>query len=285
MGRRVGPKNKKKRTSGLMDQLKKIDYLPINFGWLGSLVRHTGILLLVFLVGFLFYDFYRFGMTSETFSIKLLVKGNQHVPADEIRTTLGPILNENEGHESLLNISAGEVRKRLKQEIPRFKSVYVLRQFPNQLMVEVTERTPVAVVARYDEAEDRRVFLPADEEGVLFEVRSGEWEELKNTLPVVLGLEELSVNSESYQRRWDRAMRVKNAFRKEFVPDMLTWIRIRPGGYAEIKAKLTDSLVIKLGLDNYHEKFIRLDEMMMTEEFKSIEQYINLRDLDEILVR
>jgi len=80
-------------------------------------------------------------------------------------------------------------------------------------------------------------------------------------------------------------MRVKKAFEKEFVPDMLNRIRIRPGGYAEVELDHSDSLVVKLGLSNYHEKFVRLDEMMMTEEFQSIDEYINLRDLDQILVR
>lgn len=285
MARGVGPTNKKKRSSsGFMEQFKAWDYVPTNFGWLGAVLRRSGIILLVGLIGFLGYDFYRFGMTSETFSIKLTVKGNQQVPVAEIRNALKPVLPGEDDQGSLLGISALEAKKLLSEKIPRFKNVYVLRRFPNELVIRVDERTPVAIVSRYDEGQERKIFLPADKEGVLFEARSGEWERLKNTMPVIMGIEELSVGSDGYKRRWNRALRVKNAFEQEFVPDMLNWIRIRPGGYATVQIEQTRTLKIKLGLNNYRRKFARLDRMMMTEEFQEIEEYVNLRDLNEVLV-
>jgi cell division septal protein FtsQ len=284
MGRRVGPKNKKKRTSSMFDDFEGWDYLPSNFSWLGSLFRKTGIVLLIALVGFLMYDFYRFGMTSETFAVQLTVRGNNHVPTEEVKTALRPTLPEEAGHDSLLGVSAQRVQDLLSKKIPRFKDVYVLRRFPNELVVEVSERVPVAIVARYDEQEDRRIFLPAGPDGVLFQARTGEWERLKNTLPVVMGIEELEVGSSGFERRWERAMRVKNAFEAEFVPEMLNWIRIRPGGYATIQIERSRPIKVKLGLSDYDQKFARLDRMMMTEEFQKIEEYVNLRDLGEVLV-
>lgn len=284
MGRRVGPKNKKHRESGLLDGLKGWAFFSSGFGWIARILRKSGVIVLFVLMGLLVYDFYRFGVTSERFAVELNVRGNNQVPKRVIRNTLKDVLVDEKGHRSLLTVSAQDVKRKLDRSIPRFRDIYVLRKFPNRLIVEVRERTPVALVARHKGEGQQRIFLPAGEEGVMFKARPGEREQLKNSLPVVLGLEDSSRDSEDYGRRWKRVMRVLDAYKKEFVIDMLNWIRVRPGGDVNVEIEKTKPLVVRLGLKRYRQKFKHLKEMMMTEQFRSVEDYVNLRDLDQILV-
>lgn len=284
MGRRVGPTNRKKRSEGWFDGFSLRSHLPTEFGWLRWLVKRVGLFCLFLLVGLLAYDFFSYGMTASSLSIDVEVRGNRMVPASEVRTAMESQLPEQGETGSLLAVSVDRVKDQIQQEIPRFRSVYVERKLPGRLIVDVEERTPVAIVARYDEANDNRMFLPADREGVLFEARSKEWDRLKNTLPVALGLEEMPVGSDGFQRRWDRVLRVKDAFEQVFVLDMLNWIRVRPGGYASVEITRPSQLEIKLGLSNYKRKFQQLDRMMGTDEFQTIDEYINLHDLNEVFV-
>jgi len=284
MGRRVGPKNKKRRNSSIFDGIKSWNLDLSNVGWIGTVISRSGLVILTVLVGLLVYDFYRFGMSSPRFDIELRIQGNDRVAENAIREKLNPYLNRGNGHRSLLSVSASEVKTTLEQQIPRFKSVEVLRRFPNQLVVNVRERVPVAIVARYIEQGNRRIFLPADRKGVTFQPRPGERSHLKDSLPVVLGLEEQSLQSEEYQRQWNRVMRVMKAYQKEFVIEMLNWIRVRPGGYVNIEIEKTRPLVIKLGKDQFRRKLEHLKKMMMTEKFRSVEEYVNMRELDEIFV-
>jgi len=284
MARRVGPRNKRTRDSGWMDGIDLKQYLPGGFSWVTGFFRRLGYVFLLVLIGFFLYDFYRFGRTSPTFTVEMEIKGNQLIDDSEVKEKLNSLFG-GEHKTSLLTISAHQLRKELGDELPRFNNIYVMREFPNRLIISVEERTPVAIVARYDSNDDRRVFLPAGKDGVLFPAREEEWDRLRQTLPVVLGLEELDRNSDGYRRRWERAMRVKQAFEREFVPDMLNWIQIRPGGFAEVQIDKPRELLIKLGLDRYHQKFQQLDEMMMTEQFSTIEDYVNFRDENEVLVK
>ena len=284
MARRVGPKNKRTRDSGWLRRFDLKGYVPGSFSWVTGFFRRLGYLFLLVLIGFFLYDFYRFGRTSPSFTVEMEINGNQLIDDSEVKEKLNSIFGD-QHKTSLLTISAYQLRKKLSEELPRFKNIHVIREFPNRLIINVEERAPVAIVARYDSNGDRRIFLPAGKQGVLFSARQEEWDRLRQTLPVVLGLEELDPSSSGYQRRWERAMRVKETFEREFVPDMLNWIQIRPGGFAEVQIDKPRKLVIKLGLDRYHQKFQQLNEMMMTEQFSTIEDYVNLRDENEVFVK
>lgn len=284
MARGVGPKNTRTRETGWFSQFNWNQYLPTGFSWIGVLFRRMGIILLLGLIGFVFYDFYRFGRTSPRFSVKIEIKGNQLIDDQQVRTTMDAYFGK-EQQTSLLTISAQGIRDHLSRKIPRFKNIHIVQKFPNRLVVNVEERVPVAIVARLDKKNDRRIFLPADRKGVLFEAQREEWDQLRQTLPVVLGLEDLPRDSKNFERHWKQAMKVKNEFEKVFVSDMLNWIQIRPGGFAEVQIDKPRELVIKLGLDRYHQKFEQLNEMMMTEQFRSIEKYVNFRDENEVLVK
>jgi cell division protein FtsQ len=97
--------------------------------------------LLVGAVTFLVVDVHGYMYSSPRFSIShIAVEGNVHVTAREIIATSGMAEGQNIFRASLTE-TAGAIRK-----IPWVREVRVRRSLPDQIEIEIAERTPVALV-------------------------------------------------------------------------------------------------------------------------------------------
>ncbi len=116
---------------------------------------------------------YNFVIVSPYFQMKdTLVKGTERLQSDEIIALTGLKPSQN-----ILLTNLGAVAKKIKAN-PWVREVSVRRDFPDRLVIEVTERRPVALV----EQGDGLYFIERD--GTAFEkIGSGE----KTDLPVLTG--------------------------------------------------------------------------------------------------
>jgi len=116
---------------------------------------------------------YNFVIVSPYFQMKeTLVKGTERLPSDAVIELTGLKPSQN-----ILMTNLGAVARKVKTN-PWVKEVSVRRDFPDRLVIEVTERKPVALIERGDGL----YFIERD--GTAFErIASGE----KTDLPVLTG--------------------------------------------------------------------------------------------------
>ncbi|MFB6356089.1 MAG: cell division protein FtsQ/DivIB [bacterium] len=284
MGGGVGPTNKRQRERSWFDDISWPENIPVSRDGLRYVLRFSFVLLMVGLLFFIGYDFYRYTYSSGRYDVTLDVTGAKAVPVSEIRSEVMEFSRDGKSL-NLLSVDVNKVRNKLMSSISRFKSVHVRKQYPNQLHVKVEERKPYMLVGRQDPEGGQRIFLPADTEGVLFEAQPSERERIRQELPAVIGLETEQHGTSGYKSKWKRSKNVYKTFRAYFVRDMLDWIRVYPGGYVELQVNQPRRVRVKLGVGNYEAKFRKLKKMIGTEEFQQINNYVNLSDLDEILVK
>lgn len=115
--------------------------------WLAGLVAVA----LLGLVGLVIYRSSVFGVRS------VAVRGNTLVTADQVRSAAAVRHNA-----PLASLDLAAVARRV-QRLPAVRQARITRDWPSTLVVTVTERTPVAVLARPDKRYDE-----IDESGVVF---------------------------------------------------------------------------------------------------------------------
>jgi cell division septal protein FtsQ len=269
----MGPANTRRRKESAGSWSELVPEIKPGVKWA---VRGLQLLLLLIPV-FIVYSFYSYGINSERFEIKLDIRGLEAVKKEIVVEALEPlILEEDGGKVSFFTISSREIRDQLQEKITRFKTVKVRRKFPDNLIVEVEERTPEAIVWF------RRQGWLIDSEGVMFLPAKNEKNKLKDILPRVIGLDEAR-NQGEFQRIWKRALAVKEAVSAVFSPDILDQIKVMPAGYSvSIKINRPRSLEVLLGSGQYELKIKKLYELMNTNEFRQTGDYIDLSDPGKI---
>ncbi len=116
---------------------------------------------------------YHFVVVSPYFQMKeTIVRGNERLPSDDVvaLASLKPSQN-------ILLTNLGAVARKVKAN-PWVRDVSVRRDFPDRIVIEVTERKPVAIVERAD------ALYYIERDGTVFEkITAGE----KADLPVLTG--------------------------------------------------------------------------------------------------
>ncbi|GIH19060.1 cell division protein FtsQ/DivIB [Rugosimonospora africana] len=115
--------------------------------WLAGLVA----IVLLGLVGLVLYRSSLFGVRS------VAVRGNAIVTADQVRSAAAVRHNA-----PLASLDLKSVQRRI-EKLPAVRQARITRDWPSTLVVTVTERTPVAVLARPDKRYDE-----IDASGVVF---------------------------------------------------------------------------------------------------------------------
>ncbi len=277
--RDMGPANTRRREESAGSWGELVPEIKPGLKWV---VRGLQLLLLLIPI-FIVYSFYSYGINSERFEIKLDIRGLGAVKKETVVEALEPlILGEDGENVSFFKISSGEIRDHLKEKITRFKTVEVRRKFPDNLIIEVEERTPEAIVLIRQGPGGHRVGKLIDREGVMFGPTEKEKDKLLNILPRVIGLDEAR-SQEEFRRIWKRALTVKEAVVEVFSPDILDQIKIMPAGYSvSIKINRPRSLEVLLGSGQYELKIKKLYELMNTNEFRQTGDYIDLSDPERI---
>ena len=269
----MGPRNSRKRAGkSKIEWGSLFGFLPGYSSWLV-----LGAIVLFSVFGFITYDFYRYTRSAQRLSARIEVEGAQVIRSERVKNVLKKSVfgeNRSAGEEgelpSLLAISSEEVQESLQENIPRFESVFVRREFPNQLLIEVEERQPVAIAVIYDREAGRRRGKLIDREGEMFSPAPDERQSLVENLPRVFGLDEAE-DEEEFQRSWESSLEVLELTREIFSPDILDWIQVRPAGYfVKMQINRPRTVEVRLGVDEYREKLEYLKELMATEEFRQL---------------
>jgi len=245
-------------------------------------LKQLGYLALVIVVLTVIYDFSLFIHNNPLYKAQITVSGLEKLEKNAVTNVLSTGYPQ-DGSVSLTEISVGEVKEALETSLPRLKNIRVMKDYPNQLIVTVEERQPVALLARVGE-NDERIYLPVGIGGTIFRPTAGEIRSLPNVLPVVKGLETVDPKTETYKRKWRRARNVLNAIEQELSKNRVDWLQLRTGGYAVIQVNRPKTLKVRLGVGQYTQKLTKLREMMQTEQFMTIERYVNLSDLNNVRV-
>lgn len=289
---RVDPKKSSQRDSSFFSDIEWKQFFSTGRGVLKVLV----LVVICALLLVSFYDFYKFVRTSPRLAVNLQLRGNKKINKSTVRKalTFDPgdknsqqrppwAVNSTTGETiSVLAISPSEIRNRLVEKIKRFKEISVRKELPRNLIIQVEERKPVGLVRLELPQWDQRRFKPADREGVVFDLRPKEKEKFKSSLPYVLGLEEMVPGSKTFRRHWDKFLRVRKFSREIFNRRIVKWYEVKPGGVLKVKLSRPRPLVIHLGKNNFRKKTKRLYEIMTTDEFQQIENYIDLSEPNDI---
>ncbi len=292
MSPRVDPKKSSKRNRSYFSGF---DWKNIfTTGWGLFKVVLVGLLCLLVFLGF--YDFYQFARTTSRLTVNIKLRGNKKISKKQLRAALVPGAAKSSRPDwglrtpagdtvSILAVAPGAIKTRLKEKFPRFENVEVKKQLPHELIIRVKERTPLGLVRRSSSEWKERKFLPVDREGVIFTIQPGEKKEFKKQLPFVMGLEKLSPETAKFKRRWSKFLQVRELSRKIFNRRIFTWYRFKPGGLLVAELNRPRTLVIHLGKKNYEPKLRRLYEMMTTDAFHQIDNYIDLTDPEDVRAR
>lgn len=274
----VDPKNTRKRSSNnpsLSGWLRKL--LPENFN-----ARNIFLVFMIALASLMLYDFFTFVYSNSQYRTNVVITGLEKLNTEDVLKQLSTI-DSSEPQQNLVDFSVRAVQSDIRESVPRLKDVQVRKKYPDRLAISVEEREPVALVGRVG-GDSERVYLPIDREGVVFRPTPDEIESLPDKVPIVKGLESETLDSQSFDSKWRRILRVIEASRIVLTEDRIEWIKVRTGGYIELMIDRPTELTVRLGIGSYKQKLKKLRDMMQTEEFMNIEKYINLSDLDNIRV-
>ncbi|MFN8007688.1 MAG: FtsQ-type POTRA domain-containing protein [Terriglobia bacterium] len=205
------------------------------------------------------------------------IHGLKNVPESQLLTKLRLIEDQNK---NLLMLDLDEVRRSL-EVIPWIRSAVVRRVFPDKLIVEVTERTPIAF-ARVDHA----TFL-VDDEGILLEGDSESPREFD--FPVIIGLEG-SLEPEVLERNHKRVALYQNLIHAldgsgAALSKDLSEVHLQdPGSLAVLLND--DPVLVVLGADQLERKFRRYLAMsrQIKEKCPQVDT-VDLRFQDQVIIK
>lgn len=252
----------------------------------GSFLRAGFYLAVVGLVIYLGYDFYSFVRSAPELAANVTVEGNSVVAVSQIESVVFADTFSGSGDSTtIFALSPDAVEGRLRSQLDRLKSVKVWKLPPRELKIKVEEREPIALVATREGKNGDRRFKPADREGVVFKIQPGERERLLNNHPPVLGLEDFAPGSSEFRRLWRRFLEARQAFEEVFNARTVEFYKFQPGGGLLVRLVRPRKLDVHLGRGDYQKKVEKLYEIMATEEFHQIEEYVDLSNPEDIRVQ
>jgi cell division protein FtsQ len=231
---------------------------------------------------------YIYACQSPKFNVtQLTIRGNEKIPAEEIKAQIKPCLNKN-----ILGLNVKRIEGRLKED-SRLKDVRIKRMLPGSLVIEVQEKRPALWIN-----------LPA---GLLELGNSGfcglsleqeiiplDQNDLSRDLPVVTGIGVMVGNSASYlmpqpYQKWNDA-RVQKALKL-----FQTITELDPGSeglLSEINLTelsnpilyLSPGIKIMMGQGDFEKKWKRVQTILDGEKEISSFSCLDLRFDDQVLL-
>jgi cell division protein FtsQ len=198
------------------------------------------------------------------FSIRsIVITGNEHLTDDELKSMAGIGTDEN-----LFRISSRSTSSKLAAS-PWIRSVAVRKEFPDRLLVQISEAEPFALLDMKG-----KLFI-VDDKGTLLE-------ELRNIavpfLPVIL--------SNPYQEKeaFLEAINLAKAIKNTGLLSRKDHIEIISHKPQEMSLN-ADGVVVKIGSGEYEEKLARLADIEQEIKQRNISvDYIDLRFANRVLV-
>jgi len=255
-------------------ELKKARTLR-EIAWLTSKIGAAILMLLVVLS--LLASFRSYLLRSPKFAIGIKeIQGLRHLSESQLLLKLKEI---EEQDRSLFALDLDRLRKSVEL-LTWVKAATVRRVWPDRLMIQVTERIPIAFV-RIDDSTQL-----VDEDGVLLESKS---EGLPNfDFPVLMGLEsgfetELLVRNRKRIELYRRLMRELDRNGASLSRD-LSEVHLQDAGSVSIVLN-DDTVLVHIGADHFQERFRRY--LAMSREIKQkyrLLESVDLRFENQVVV-
>jgi len=142
--------------------------------WKRRIFRVLKLTLLAVTLLFSGYGIYKFLNCSAYFRIeKIKIEGNQDISGKEIESVLGIKKGDN-----IFKVRLKQAKKRLRN-LRQIKEINIHRNFPDKIVLKITERAPIAEIGREDSVHSNKVEL-IDREGITFLGKARD-------LPIILG--------------------------------------------------------------------------------------------------
>ena len=203
------------------------------------------------------------GMKSAFLVRSVVITGNEHLTDDELKTMAGLAADDN-----LLTVSGRRISSKM-MESPWIRSVAVRKEFPDRLLIHISEAEPFALL---------------DMKGKLFIVddRGTMLEELRDIavpfLPVI------SSNPYQEKKAFQEAIVLAKAIKNTGLLSGKDNIEIISHKPQEMSVNV-DGVVVKVGEGEYEEKLARLADIEQEIKSRNIPvDYIDLRFANRVLV-
>jgi cell division protein FtsQ len=236
------------------------------------------IILLCISLGSVVYVTLDFLLRSPKFNLAIReIRGLRNVPENQILMKLKAVEDQNR---NVISLDLDEIRRSLEQ-IPWIRSLVVRRVLPDKLIIEVTERVPIAF-ARVDHA----TFL-VDDQGVLLESDSEYPHEFD--FPVITGLE-AGVEADALVRNKKRVTLYQKLIQAldgngAGLSKDLSEVRLQdPGSLAVLLND--DSVLVILGTEQLDQRFRRYLGMssQIKQKFPQVDT-VDLRFQDQVIIK
>ena len=236
------------------------------------------IILLCISLGSVVYVTLDFLLRSPKFNLAIReIRGLRNVPENQILMKLKAVEDQNK---NVISLDLDEIRRSLEL-IPWIRSVVVRRVLPDKLIIEVTERVPIAF-ARVDHA----TFL-VDDQGVLLESDSEYPHEFD--FPVITGLEagvepEALVRNKKRVTLYQKLIQALDGNGAGLSKD-LSEVRLQdPGSLAVLLND--DSVLVILGAEQLDQRFRRYLGMSSQIKQKCPQvDTVDLRFQDQVIIK
>lgn len=232
---------------------------------LGEISRAALLVIAVFIITAAMIHGYHYVISLSYFQIRdTIVRGCRELTEKDV-LTLAAI----KSNQSILAVNSDAVSKRIASN-PWVKNVYVGRELPNRLVIEITERTAVALVKR------ESGFYMLDAEGVPFKKLQNDDE---TDLPVLSGC--------FTEEKTDRNLLTRSLELLRFLSTLKDFPAINRvseiHGHKVFGLSLfTDSgLCLQLGFDNYENKLKRLAPVMDDLDRRNLKSRFLLIDISD----
>lgn len=169
--------------------------------WKRRIFRVLRLTLLSVTLLFSGYGIYKFLICSPYFKIeKIKIEGNQDISRKEIESLLGIKKGDN-----IFKVRLGQAKRRL-ENLKQIKEINIYRNFPDKIVLKITERVPIAEIHKEDSVHSNKVEL-IDKEGITFLGKARD-------LPIILGAKD-SVKSKEVVSFLAKLMEVDFQFYKK----------------------------------------------------------------------
>ncbi|MEW6616310.1 MAG: FtsQ-type POTRA domain-containing protein [Thermodesulfobacteriota bacterium] len=248
----------------------KLNYTRI----LLKLCKGGSFLLSVGILGILVYIFFGYLYTSPYFRVeRIVVSGENRLSEIEVLN-----LARIDKGSNILGIDLRRVSDRIERH-PWVQKAFVKRELPQRIIINVTERVPVAMI-NLD-----RLYL-VDKKGIIFKEVGPE-----DTfdVPVLTGLEseDLATNERISRSLIEKALTIIDEVNKRGTlgVDQISEINMDP--YAGLTIfTLEDGTQVKLGFDDYEQKLDHLKKVIADlQERGEKAEYINLNYGEKVYVK
>jgi len=239
---------------------------------IGELIGAIGLLVSIALLCFLFIYAYSYALSTPYFEIReTAVRGLKELTEKDILTLASVPPRQN-----LLAVNTDSLVKKISAN-PWVKNIYVGRELPGRLVLEVRERIPVAMVKQASN------FYLMDNEGFVFK-KVGKSDEVD--LPILTGAGSMKKEkSKLLLSALDLLKTISTSGRYSYL-----------GAVSEVNVDdefgislLTDAgLYLKMGMDDYENKLQQLDVVMIDLEKRGMKKgYIcaDLRNVSKITIQ